>query len=360
MAQELVDGVLAEDDRGRLERIDGITYVFATCVGCGGPIERECPKSLFLKQKRFYCSTDCLNESQRTGVAKQVKEVTFTERYGVTNPGAIPAVKEQKKLTIMARYGVENASQIPEVSAKKSVAMKRICEETDFLARGMATQVERFGSHYFATSKARGELKQYALETYGVDHHMKSEEHREERRLAFQVRHGVDNPMQLEDVKQKSRETCLERYGVDNVFKRPDVVQKRIKKMVENAQRQSSDGEHTVYEVLCGAFDVKQHLVIFYRERSFWVVDFLLTKHDVYVQYDGIYWHGLGKDVEELKRLSKMGDKSAKMQVAAINRDRYQNRWFAKNGMKLFRIVEGTATDVWAADLQAYLDRAAL
>jgi hypothetical protein len=112
-----------------------------------------------------------------------------------------------------------------------------------------------------------------------------------------------------------------------------------------------------VYEILAGNFVVERHPVIFYRERSFWVIDFLLTQHDVYVQYDGIYWHGLDKNIDELKRLLNEGDRSAKMQLAAHHRDRYQNRWFAKRGLKMFRINEGVATEVWMYELQAYLSR---
>ena len=277
------------------------------------------------------------------------------KKYGVTNPGAIPEVKEQVKQTMLERYGVTNVSKIPEVSQHKSELMKRISTEGDFQERRRNTCVERYGYDWLATPESREMLKKYSLETYGVEHFMKSPVYKEQRRKKFFARHGVDNPLQLNEVKEKVRQTCLKKYGVDNVFKRPELIEKRIMKLVENAKRFSSDGEDRIFEQLSQHFKhVERHVPIFYRKSLFWIVDFKIS--DVYVQYDGLYWHGVNMDVSELKTLREQGDRSADMQIKAIHRDRFQNYWFIENDLKLFRIIEGTSIDEWLPKLQAFID----
>jgi len=77
---------------------------------------------------------------------------------------------------------------------------------------------------------------------------------------------------------------------------------------------------------------------------------------NVYVQFDGIYWHGVEREISELKEARKNGDKSANMQLLAKYRDKYQNYWFEKNNMKLYRIIENVKTDVWMSELQAIIN----
>lgn len=336
-----------------LWKIDGLSCIVTCCSQCNSKIER---KGTDIERPRIYCSNSCLNESQRSGVAKIAKEKYFMETYGVTNPYALPEVREKVKQTCLERYGYENISSHPDVKKKKSECMKELCATTDRIERQKQTCLEKYGhTCYFATEKSREALKQYALDTYGVEHHMKSEVFKQEFKQAYFEKNGVENPLQLASVQEKIRQTCLDKYGVTNVYQRPDLVEKCMQAKINNRSHSTSKVEQDAYEILCQNFgDVEQQKVIFYREskNTYWVIDFYIPKYDTYVQFDGVYWHGTNHTMEELKEAKKNGDKSAGMQIKAKHRDNFQNAWFNKNNMKLYRIIEGVDKEIWLAELK--------
>lgn len=346
-----------DNEKGRLERIDNITWLSTKCTQCGKDIVKKSCLKQFETQERFYCCRDCLNESQRSGPAKTAKEEKFLEKYGVTNPLGAREVINSKKEKLMREWGVENVSQLKDVRERKSETMKRICEETNFVERIKAKMVEKYGCHWLATQEARELLRSYAMKTYGVEHPMMSEEFRTLKDEKFIEKHGVKNPLQIHSVVEKVRETCKKKYGVDNVFKREDVVENRTKKLVENAKRFSSKEEDDVYEILKSMFgEVQRHVSVFYRKNSFWIIDFKIG--DVFVQYDGAFWHGSGKDKKALRELNEHGDKVANMQLRSMRRDAHQDAWFKKNGMKMFRIVgcKENSQESWLPELKKMVE----
>lgn len=347
-----------DNEKGRLERIDNVTWITTKCAQCNIKISRKMPKSRFEKSLYFYCSTDCQNEAQRSGKIKEAKEKHFIEKYGVNNPYGAREIIERRKQIMLDRYGVDNPSKIPEIAKAKSIYMKRLYAETDIIERTKQTNLKRYGvTSFLATPEAREFLKKHSLETYGVENHMQSEVFKEEKRKAYFEANGVDNPMQLESVKKKAQQTCLEKYGVDNVFKRQDVIDNRIAKLIENAKRFSSDAEDKIYEQLSQHFDnVIRHVPMLYKRNAFWVIDFKIG--NVWIQFDGKYWHGIEKDVATLEKLLENGDKSASMQLKAKRRDARQNSWFHKRNIKLFRITEGTPVDAWLPALKDLIDTA--
>lgn len=342
--------VYIDNEKGHVERINNVTWLTTLCSQCGTKIKRKFALALFNKSKHFYCDITCLNESQRSGKTKELKEAHFLKKYGTKNPLSSPKIIENCKQTLLDRYGVDNISKLQSVKEKKSIKMKQICKETDFLERITNTMFKRYGQCWLATKEARELLKQYAINTYGVEHHMKSPQHKEERRIKFNEKYGVDNPLQLEEIKEKVRKTCLRLYGVDNIFKRPDVIEKRITKLVHNAKQFTSQGEENINTLLMQHYtNVERHIPIFYRKTSFWIIDYKID--DIYIQYDGLFWHGINKNIDELKQKKVLGNKVANMQLAAINKDRYQNKWFNEHDLKLFRIIEGVPSETWLPQL---------
>lgn len=80
-----------------------------------------------------------------------------------------------------------------------------------------------------------------------------------------------------------------------------------------------------------------------------WSIDIFVPSINTYVQFDGIYWHGLDRPIEEQRNL-KIKKK--------YFRDIEQNEWFLSHGLKLIRI-----TDVeWeeALDKEALLNKIGL
>lgn len=70
-------------------------------------------------------------------------------------------------------------------------------------------------------------------------------------------------------------------------------------------------------------------------DKKSWFIDFYSHEHNIYVQFDGVYWHGLdGRITERVAR--------------HIEIDKRQNEYFEKNNLKLYRV-----TDVSFFDMQA-------
>jgi G:T-mismatch repair DNA endonuclease (very short patch repair protein) len=89
------------------------------------------------------------------------------------------------------------------------------------------------------------------------------------------------------------------------------------------------------YNLLCeiyGAQDVER-----WKSYHGWSFDFYIQSLDVYVQFDGVYWHGLDRPIEEIANSMNESDKGI---YKKWKRDRKQDEWFDANSMKLVRIIE--------------------
>lgn len=338
------DTTYYDDGNAKLSRIDNVCTLSTTCSQCGKSFSRRTQRSTFNPNKAFFCSVACVNDSQRNGTIKQAKEQHFLRKYGTTNPLGCKEIIKKRDRTVLERYGTTNISKLEHVKQKRSASMKQICATTNCIERGRQTMIKRYGSHYLATDEARQRLREYSQKTYGVDHPMHSHVVRKKMRQTLKERYGVDNPMKIDEIKEKVKNTCLRLYGVDNVFKRPDVIERRINAMIRNANNLSSHAEDSFHESLCQIFpNVERHVIIFHRKNAFWIVDFRIN--DVFIQFDGIYWHGISGGTSRCSS-------SQKMQLKAQRRDRYQDSWFRKRGLNLLRVDEKTATHLTRNELK--------
>lgn len=221
------------------------------------------------------------------------------------------------------------------------------------------------------------DLKQTCLDRYGVENKslltkkekppkITKEERNQQRRDALEIgrqnlreKYNVTCPSQVPSAKEKlkqpkseemieaRKETCIERYGVSCPLQQEDVKQRANspaahKKRHETMKRNNSYVQHKTekitYQKLCtylGEQDLEPQILMNDR----WPIDFYIKSLDVYVQIDGVYWHGLNRPIEEIQKFEKPRDVGIfkKMQT-----DKAQNIWFAEQGLKLVRI-----TDVW-------------
>jgi hypothetical protein len=76
------------------------------------------------------------------------------------------------------------------------------------------------------------------------------------------------------------------------------------------------------------------------RVTPYWIVDFYVSSIDTYIQFDGVYWHGLDRPIEQIKESGTFGH----IRDASIYRkwcvDRQQDKWFLETGKKLVRITD--------------------
>ena len=68
-----------------------------------------------------------------------------------------------------------------------------------------------------------------------------------------------------------------------------------------------------------------------------WSIDFYIISIDTYVQFDGTYWHGLNRSIEEIKEFKHPRDKDI---FDTMQRDVLQNEWFKTHNLNLVRVID--------------------
>jgi len=181
------------------------------------------------------------------------------------------------------------------------------------------------------------------MEKYGTKNHMQSKDFiRDTFEQVFMKKYGVKNPQQIASVKAKTVATCLKRYGVDNPGKLPQALKGRHDALVRNAEQMTSKPEDILYGQLRETFGqqaiVRQKMIEFTKGK-FWFIDFYIKPIDTYIQFDGLFYHGLDRPIEEIKRLGQ--SKPLFKNIArAHTKDKAQNTWFKNRNMKLLRITD--------------------
>jgi hypothetical protein len=149
-------------------------------------------------------------------------------------------------------------------------------------------------------------------------------------------RYGVDNISQLPEIKKKKEQTVLKNYGVKHQWSSPKIREQIHQKMKENGSyNHISKPQKRFHKVLIEYFgkqNVEHSLMV-----NGWEIDFYIKSMDTYVQFDGIYWHGLDRPLNEIRKIKSQRDKAI---LKTVERDYLQNCWFKDNNLKLIRITD--------------------
>lgn len=230
------------------------------------------------------------------------------EQFGVTNYSRTPAAIEKAKKTSLQKYGVEFA-----IASSTSIAKRK------------ATCVEKYGvENPYAAESVKKTIKNTNLQRYGVDHNWKGEN-------------------------RTCKQTWIKKYGVDNPAKVPEIKTK-IKTRLQTKEVQAkihetkkkngsfsgtSKPEETLFATLIAIFgkdDIERWTFVNIGE-----IDFYVKSINVYVQLDGVYWHGLDRHIDEIKKHKNKRDVVIER---TFFKDIQQNKFFEKNNMKLVRILD--------------------
>jgi hypothetical protein len=153
---------------------------------------------------------------------------------------------------------------------------------------------------------------------------------------------GGNSPRKMPGVSEKIKKTNLERYGFENygatpqaiaARKKPEVQARRFETLKKNGGLKCSKIEldcRNNLEVLFGE-TISQVLI------NGWWIDMYVSSLDVYVQFDGDFWHGLDRNLEDIKTSTRAIDKVIYRKFV---RDREQDEWFCSNEKKMIRIIE--------------------
>lgn len=150
---------------------------WGTCSVCGKQYVRKPPYTTET------CSLKC---GQVNGNLARAK--TMLDKYGVTNPMQMDAVKEKARATCISKYGVDNPSRCDAIKHK--------------IASTFQNQL-------------------------GVDNPMKCPEIQRRQSDSVRQHYGVSSPLQSKIVMDKLKRTNLIRYGYENVLAVPE-IQNRI------------------------------------------------------------------------------------------------------------------------------------
>jgi G:T-mismatch repair DNA endonuclease (very short patch repair protein) len=160
-------------------------------------------------------------------------------------------------------------------------------------------------------------------------------------------KYNVENSFQIESVKHDYIKKCKEKYGglgygskltrekiEKTMLETYDFINPmHVKEIINKIDCKTSKVENEFYKFLEENFiTVKRQQVV---NRN--LIDFFVEDHNVYIQLDGIYWHGIGRDINEIKKSALKRDKGI---LQCIERDKKQNFWFEQNNIRLIRITD--------------------
>lgn len=176
------------------------------------------------------------------------------------------------------------------------------------------------------------------------------------RKDGFQERLGVDYPQQSPSVRKKSIDTCLKRYGVSNVQQDPEIKHRSCETFLKRLEKRqkalgvwSSKSENKFHAFLLTKFadaDVIRQRRAPGTRRP---IDFFIESIETYIQFDGVYWHGLDRPIEVIAQMKTKHDQEI---YERRYRDQEQNDWFEAQGLKLVRVTdiefdELTPNEIW-------------
>lgn len=211
-----------------------------------------------------YCSKECQSKSPFPYIkAKMTNSLkTNQEKRAIV----------EKSLATKKRHAEEDPTYKERV-LQKSIATRKQNHGEDYTGRKKCQQTmkERYGvENPMHIESVKQHLKQYNLDTYGIEWHIASSEIRNKSQQTCQKHYGVSNPFaasevieqikaqnlklygveyswQREDVKQRIKDTNKQLYGYENAMQNPQIRAKAQMNLIYNGKSFDSYSELCVY-----------------------------------------------------------------------------------------------------------------
>lgn len=205
----------------------------------------------------------------------------------------------------------------------------------------------------------RAQAAKTCQERMGCENPAQSDPVKEKIRQSMLERWGVEVPSQSPAIRQKIESTMLDRWGVPHAWcipehrernKSKEVRDKIHRTMKARGRYGKSQIEDRLYRDLCelyGPDRVERQAML-----NGWCIDFKVK--DVYVQLDGVYWHGLDRPLEELRASQNARDKVI---LGTRSRDSEQNEWCQKMGIRLVRVTDSEYSSHGVASIVDEIER---
>lgn len=254
--------------------------IFFECDQCKKTYIKSYKKRFLFTKTGFFCSYVCAGTWKlRNGITNEnlfsdANRTKAKDKINKTYNNNKEEIIEKIKSTHMEKYGVDNVSKSRDIKLKKQ-----------------NTCIQKFGVPYAAQNE---NVKQKMIHT-------------------FQKKYGTNHPLLNEHVKQKALQTMKKK----GVVQSQSIIESLFLKTLQN---------------LFGPDDVEQHVLC-----NNWNIDFYIKSLNTYVQFDGVYWHGLDRPYDVIASSKNRRDTYI---LKTIVRDSYQNSWFVQNNKILVRITD--------------------
>jgi hypothetical protein len=281
------------DHFGRNFKHDIITL---KCDVCQKVWETRGSKTRIQSRKTHSCSLECKkNAHMNGGVIERQRAVTCSERYGAENPFASDACKKKIRQTLLRRFGVEHALQSKELYQKFQNTLMR--------------------NHNVMQSMASPQIREKQIKT-------------------MRQNWGVDYAMQLQHVKDALMSGSIAKFGVP--FPMQNIEhQKKIFSQRDGMTWMSKPEKQ--FRILLEEKFGKENVKVQQLLEGKWSVDFYVLTIDTWVSFDGVYWHGLDRPLDEIKNSLKPRD------IAIYKKwikDRELDIYMTERNMRLVRITD--------------------
>jgi len=231
-----------------------------------------------------FCSRECYAISRQIGGKSYSQaRVTSKKRYGVDHPMQAKVIKDKLRNSFKTRYGVEHNSQL--MSWHNSVIA------TNFSRRGVPWAVQA------DSVRARARLTMQSR--YGVSHFTET---------------GIPSKKSAAPSAREKRWESLKQNGM--------VLESKIERDFGDVLRE-----------MHGIMNVDSHVTVNRR----WSIDFYIRSIDCYVQFDGMFWHGLDRAIAEIRSSNHAIDFAI---ARKWRTDRDQEKWFFDSGKTLVRVTD--------------------
>ena len=363
--------------RGRKRR----KIIVFGCDGCGIIYERNFHGAALRREFHFHTKTCWHAASKRSSGSvyydsrredfmqwsAKTKE-TIEKLYGVENISQLDEIKQRKEETCLKNHGVRNPLQSKEIrELGKQTSLEKYGTEhpmqSDIVQQKMKnTNVGRYGvENVFQAESIKQKCVITLLERYGVRHNSQMPAYRESYKATCNVRYGVEHYSKTYEFVKRCKVTSLEKYGVEHYNQSAEyrerasrtresnkdcprakidwdvAAKKRHETMKRNGtyRNRMTRPERLLGEYLYGQFGRENVESQYFVHR--WPIDFYVKSVNVYVQMDGVYWHGLDRSIDVIKQFKSPRDRVIyrKSQI-----DVEQNEWFSECGLKLVRITD--------------------
>ena len=249
-----------------------------------------------------FCDKECFAVAGQSGnILRKKREAIWQKNLGEKTPFENKNVLKKSKQTLKDKHNVENPFQMSEVQEK---------------------------------------IKKTNLKNFGFENPSQSPEIQKKKEETWEQNYGkgITNPSQAEKVKEKKKKTSQKNWGTEYPSQNRKVWQKQHETKKKNGSYGKSKEEDRFYLVLCqfyGKKNIERQIPIFGK-----IIDFYLKNKNIYIEYDGKYWHGTDKPLKEIKKDADNGGKRSKKNYQKYQEDRKTDKLFQEKNLKLIRITD--------------------